>query len=282
MPNILSLDKSLSVLEAIFQAPGGMGTRALEQRLGYNVATVHNIARTFCARGYLRQDPQSRLFFPGMRLMLLGRHPSYLLSMTAAAAPVVDEVAEKLNESVLLGSIDSGRVLNLKYVPGKQALRVQEPEDASDYSHCTAFGKILLASLSPSELSAYLRDKKLRIFTPQTLTTSEQLQAELAKVRAQGFARTRDEYCEGVSAVAVPIHDPWGSIIASIGASAPTVRMEKPRQFEEGLRTLREAAARIERIWGEEMHVDSEGSKKRETKHAAGTKRLPRRPQGSV
>jgi len=256
MPKVLSLDKSLSVLEAILQSKEGIGTRALQQKLGYNVATVHNIAMTFCARGYLRQDPESRHFFPGMRLMLLGRHPSYLRSLTASAAAIVDEVAERLNESILLGSIDHGRVMNLKYVPGKQALRVHEPEDVSDHSYCTGFGKVLLASLSEPELEAYLQETRLEQFTPNTICTPEALRRELQKVREQGYAQTHDEYCEGISAVAVPIHDPWGSIIASIGASAPSVRMRRARQFEESLQGLQDAATRIERIWGEEMHAE--------------------------
>lgn len=268
MPKVLSLDKSLSVLEAVFQSKDGVGTRALEQKLGYNVATVHNIAMTFCHRGYLRQDPTSKHFFPGMRLMLLGRHPSYLRSLTASAAAVVDEVAERLNESVLLGSIDHGRVLNLKYVPGKQALRVHEPEDVSDHSYCTAFGKVLLSSLPEQEFETYLRETKLEQFTPNTIATQDELRRELQKVREQGFAQTRDEYCEGISAVAVPIHDPWGSIIASIGASAPTLRMRKARQFEESLQGLKEAAARIGRIWGDELHAESakkNGTRKKKT-----------------
>jgi DNA-binding IclR family transcriptional regulator len=253
MPKVLSLDKSLSVLEAVFQSKKGIGTRSLEKKLGYNVATIHNIAMTFCHRGYLRQDPLTRHFFPGMKLMLLGRHPSYLRSLTASAAAIVDEIADRLNESVLLGSIDHGRVLNLKYVPSKQALRVQEPEDVSKHSYCTAFGKVLLASLPEAELAVYFKETGLEQFTPHTISTEESLRVELQKVREQGYAMTGDEYCEGISAVAVPIHDPWGSIIASIGASAPTLRMKKPRQLEESLHSLQEAATRIERIWSEEM-----------------------------
>lgn len=261
MPKVLSLDKSLSVLEAVFQSKNGVGTRALEQQLGYNVATVHNIATTFCHRGYLRQDPSTKLFFPGTRLMLLGRHPSYLRSLTTAATAIVDEVAEQLKESVLLAFIEHGRILNLKYVASSQALRVHEPEDVTDRSYCMAIGKILLSSFVEQELEAYFRDIKLEQLTPHTITTPEDLRRELEKVREQGFAQTRDEYCEGISAVAVPIHDPWGSIIAGIAASAPTLRMQKSRQFKETLTTLQEAAMQIEKIWGEELHAESSKKK---------------------
>ncbi len=261
MPKVLSLDKSLSLMEAVFESKEGIGTRALQQKLGYNVATIHNIAMTFCARGYLRQDPQSRHFFPGMRLMLLGRHPGYLHALTVSAAPIVDEVAERLNESVLLAAIDHGRIINLKYVPGKQALRVQEPEDLSDHSYCTGFGKVLLASLSEPELETYLRETRLKQFTPSTIATPKALRTELQRVRKQGYAETHDEYCEGISAVAVPIHDPWGAIIASVGASAPSLRMRKAGQFAKSLKGLRDAAARIEQIWGHQ--IPSKPTKKR-------------------
>lgn len=256
MPRVLTLDKSLSVLESIFASGEGVGTRALAKRLDLNVATIHNIARTFCLRGYLRQDSRTKLFFPGMRMMLLGRHPSYLRSLTASASAIVDDLAERLNESILLGSIDQGRVLNLKYVASKQALRVHEPEDVSDHSYCTAFGKVLLASLLEPELESYLRETKLLPLTPNTITSPDKLREELKSVRDLGYAQTRDEYCEGVTAVAVPIRDPWGAIIASIGASAPTVRMQKAKQFEESLQILREGAAAIEHIWGEAMQAE--------------------------
>lgn len=273
MPNVLSLDKSLTVLETIFQSREGAGTRTLARQLDLNVATVHNIAMTFCKRGYLRQDADTKQFLPGMRLMLLGRHPSYLRSLVASVGGIVDDLAQTLNESVLLGAIDMGRVLNLKYVPSRQALRVHEPEDVSDHSYCTAFGKVLLASLSEHELERYLRENKLTAFTPRTLSTAEGLKAELKKVRELGFAQTRDEYCEGVSAVAVPIRDPWGAIIASIGASAPTVRMQKPRQFEESLKALKEAGAAIELIWAAQMETDakSKGARARKPRPGAAS-----------
>jgi len=260
MPKFSSLEKSLSVLEAVFKSTEGIGTRALQQQLGYNVATIHNIAQTFCDRGYLRQDRESRRFFPGLRLIMLGRHPDYLQTLTSSVSAIVDEVARKLDESVLLASIEGGRILNLKYVPGKQALRVHEPEDVSEHAYATAFGKVLLTTLSQADLEAYFRGNTLQAFTPKTLSTPERLRAELAKVRRNDFASTCDEYCEGVSAVAVPIRDPWGAVIASIGASAPTLRMQRKAYFNENLATLKKAAGDIGRIWNASLTNESSGN----------------------
>lgn len=248
MPKVLSLDKSLTVLEAIFRHRDGIGTRALAAELKLNVASVHNIAQTFCKRGYLRQDPDSKAFYPGIRLLLLGRHPSYIRSLSQAASAIVDDVARKLNESVMLASMDHGRVLNLKYVPSRQALRVQESEDMSQYAYCTAVGKILLASMTETEFGIYLHETHFQTFTSTTINTPERLRHEIQVVREKGYAQTRDEFSEGISAIAVPIYDPWGTIVAGIGASAPTVRMDQ-EEFELTLRELRRAAGEIEQQW---------------------------------
>jgi DNA-binding IclR family transcriptional regulator len=252
MPRVTTLDKSLSVLEAVFRSQEGIGTRSLAALLGLNVATVHNIAQTFRERGYLHQDPKTKQFLPGMRMMLLGHHPSYRHSLVSSASAVMEDVARQLNESILLGAIEHHRIINLKYIPCQHALRVQEPEDVSDHSYCTAFGKVLLAALPTEELDAYLAETELKSFTPRTLDTPEKLRRNLDEVRRLGYARTCDEYCEGISAVAVPIHDPWGGILASIGASAPTIRMQEA-QVESTLQVLKQAAASIERLWCKDL-----------------------------
>lgn len=256
MPRVLTLEKSLSLLEAVLSSRDGVGTRSLAHRLKLNVATTHNIARTFCDRGYLHQDPETKSFRPGVRLILLGRHPSFLRSFTLSVAPVVDGIAEKLNESVLLATIDHGHVLNLKYVPSLQAVKTREAEDMSGHSYCTAVGKVLLASLTAAELECYLRCNPLRRFTSRTICETEKLVKELKTVLARDYATTRDEFCDGLSAIAVPVRDPWGVILASIGASAPTMRLQKTQHFKATLSTLKEAAMSLEEQWSQSRLAD--------------------------
>ncbi len=249
MAAVLTLEKSLQVLEAIVRHPEGIGTRPLAQLLGISVATVHNIATTYVRNGYVRQDETTRLFHAGIRLMLLGHHHSFLRSLTHTARAVVHKLSEELNESVMLVTSDRGRIINLEYAPSKQALRVQEPEDMSGVAHGTAFGKLLLAYFSEDELDTYLRQYGLPRHTQRTITDEARFRSELATVREQGFSETRDELSEGISAYAVPIRDPWGAVFAAIGASAPTMRLNDPEQIKVTIAGLRAAAAEIERIW---------------------------------
>jgi len=249
MPTVLTLDKSLSLLEAIVRSPQGLGTRALAKEFGLNVATVHNIAMTFVHRGYLRQDEHTRHFHAGLRLHLLGRAPASRQPLGAIARRVVQRLSAELNESVMLASMDSGYHLsNIAFAPSKQALRVQEPEDMSAFAHCTAVGKVLLAHLDDSHLATFLADRTLERHTDKTLTTRTALHREFAQIRTQGYGQTQDEFSIGVSAYAVPIRDPWGAVFAAIGASAPTLRMQKTETIKTTLAGLRASAAEIEKL----------------------------------
>src|SRR5690606_37878319 len=247
MPTVLTLDKSISLLEAIVRAPQGLGTRALAKQFGLNVATVHNIAMTFVHRGYLRQDEHTRHFHAGLRLHLLGRAPASRQPLVATARRVVQQLSNTLNESVMFVVFEGGhRFTNLAFAPSRQALRVHEPEEMGAFAHCTAAGKILLAQLDAARLDTFLADHALERHTPSTITNRAELDRELNRARVQGYAQSRDELCEGISAYAVPIRDPWGAGFAAIGASAPSVRMTKAETIKTTLDGLRAAAAEIE------------------------------------
>jgi len=242
------------LLEAIVRSPQGLGTRALAKEFNLNVATVHNIAMTFVARGYLRQDAQTRHFHAGLRLYLLGRAPASRQPLGSIARRVVQRLSEELNESVMVVAMDSGYHLsNLAFTPSRQALRVQEPEDMSAFSHCTAVGKVLLAHLDEARLSTFLADRELERHTHKTITSRTALDRELTQVRTQGFSQTQDEFCDGVSAYAVPIRDPWGGVFAAVGASAPSVRMKKAETIKATLDGLRTAATEIEKFLAQDV-----------------------------
>lgn len=251
---VLTLEKSILLLEAVFASNKGIGTRPLAKLLDENIATVHNIAMTLCHLKYLQQDAKTKVFYPGLRLMVFSRHPTYRRSLLQTGAPIIDAVAEKINESTLLAVIDSGRVINLKYAPGRQALRAHESDDMSDHAYATAVGKVLLASLTEAELDDYLARNPMQKLTDNTLRDAKSLKAELAVVRKQRYARTVDEFCEGLSAMAVPVYDLWGNILAGIGCSAPTVRLQKPAQVKLTLAALQGAASELEKAWGDALH----------------------------
>lgn len=248
MATISSLDRGLDVLEAIVRHAHGVGTRALAKELGMSVTSVHNMASTLVQRGYLAQDDRTRQFHPGPHLALLSRASSLADDLTRAAMPLLRAAADSSGESVMLGGIVGARIVRLAFLAASQTLSVREPENFGDIAHCTAVGKVLLATMAAPDLAAFLRAAPPRRFTEHTIHKPADLRAELERVRTQGFARVVDEFADGVSALGVSVPGSEAILPAAIGISAPSVRYDAALQ-KRVMGILTDTAAGIGEVW---------------------------------
>ena len=116
--------------------------------------------------------------------------------------------------------------------------------------HATSNGKVLLSGLDDAEVDRIVTS--LDAYTDRTVATRSRLRRELADVRARGFAVAVDELEVGLAALAAPIRNAHGDVVASLSLSGPTFRLTEPR-IEEVLPQLRDAADEIsQRLgWGE-------------------------------
>jgi len=95
--------------------------------------------------------------------------------------------------------------------------------------YCTAHGKALLTDMEEPELRRLFGQAALRRHTKQTLRSIGELAEDCAQARARGFATDDSELQEGVRCVAAPIRAHDGTVIGSIGISAPSLRFPKER-----------------------------------------------------
>jgi len=254
MPTLLTLEKGIDALEVIVRQEHGIGTRALARAIKVNATTAHNITLTFLRLGYVRQDPVTRRFFPGIHLLHLGRHASYHRFLIAPVRGELSAFVREVNETVQLVVYEQERFINLLFLSSTQKLAVQESDEIDPATvHCTAYGKLLLGYAGEASLETHLTLHGLPAMSPHSITDPDRFREEMRRVRKQGFSETCDEAWEGISAVAVPILDPWGGVFASIGSSAPTVRMKKPGFKKSLLAALKQRASAIEAIWSPEM-----------------------------
>jgi IclR family pca regulon transcriptional regulator len=106
-------------------------------------------------------------------------------------------------------------------------------------------GRVLLAALEPDELDAYLARADLRPLTPRAIANADELRAELARVRSQGWALVDQELEEGLRSVAVPIRDS-NRVVAAVNVSAHASRASKDTVRKVLLPPLLRTAANIE------------------------------------
>ncbi|MDQ6687419.1 MAG: IclR family transcriptional regulator C-terminal domain-containing protein, partial [Actinomycetota bacterium] len=108
--------------------------------------------------------------------------------------------------------------------------------------HATSNGKVLLSGLPTERLGEVLHG--LPAYTELTITKRSALRRELESVRQQGYAVAVDELEIGLTAVAAPIHNAHGDVIASLSVSGPTFRLNAAK-LEQVVPQLCESAAEI-------------------------------------
>ncbi len=108
--------------------------------------------------------------------------------------------------------------------------------------HATSNGKVLLSGLTDEELVRTL--PPMTAYTSHTITTRKRLRRELEEIRAEGYAIATDELEVGLAAIAAPIRNAHGDVIASLSLSGPTFRLDE-RRIKELLPLLTDAAAEV-------------------------------------
>jgi DNA-binding IclR family transcriptional regulator len=127
---------------------------------------------------------------------------------------------------VQLGIVDQSSVLYVYEMESRRAIRMAAAVGARAPLHCTAVGKVLLAA-QPEDYVSQVVDLGLKAYTPKTIVRREDLLATLADVVKSDYATDDEESETGLRAIASPVRNHTGAVIAAVGLAAPVQRMNK-------------------------------------------------------
>ncbi|WP_129839865.1 IclR family transcriptional regulator [Streptomyces sp. RFCAC02] len=234
--HVPAVSRALDILELFLDGDGDGTASAPEitRRLGLPRTTVHELVTTLAARSYLVPVPgQPGRYRLGVRTYQLGSRYAEQLDLAAEGQQVAREVAETCGETVHVAVLEDTDVIYIAKVDSTHAVRMVSATGRRLPAHCTAVGKMLLASLPPDELAARLPAAgPLPAMTPNSLTSVEELRAVLDRVREHGTASEQRESNPDVSCVAAPVRDRAGRVVAALSISVPTIRWSAERQEE--------------------------------------------------
>jgi IclR family transcriptional regulator, KDG regulon repressor len=221
---ILVLHKTVDVLEALRQAPGGMALGALAQTLRMPKPTAFRILATLQSRGYLERTSTGS-YRLGRKLFELGQHDTSEQDIIRAAGAPMESLLQSCRETLNLGVLDGGEVLVIETRESPLSVRMSSKIGNRRYAHSTALGKVLLAALPHEELIRILNARGMPRFTPHTIVTPEALIAELERVRVQGYACDNRENEKEGRCVAAPVYGTGKRVVAALSISGPLPRM---------------------------------------------------------
>ena len=244
--------KGLYVLEALVEAGSPISLSGLVARTGLPKTTVHRLVSVLVGRGWAKMTGRGY----GLGFLPLRAAAAFekSLDIRFEAEPYLVELRNTFEETVHLATLDQEfRVVYLdKLVPRFQAVGLMRSRvGATAPAYCTGVGKAMLARLPEPELAGFLGQLSLVRYTPRTLTTPQALMADLALVRARGYAICDQEHEEDVACIAAAVLGRHEEPIAAISLSGPAARMA--RHLDECSSTpaaVREAADAISLVVG--------------------------------
>ncbi|WP_299294473.1 IclR family transcriptional regulator, partial [uncultured Tateyamaria sp.] len=144
--------------------------------------------------------------------------------LRTARLTILRGVAEEIGETCNLATPDREGMTYLDRVETEWPLRIQLPIGTQVPFHCTASGKMYLSTLRPHVLRSILTARPLEERTEGTLTDIERIKTELEATRQRGYSTDNEEFMAGMTAVAVPVWDGNGKLLATLSAHAPMQR----------------------------------------------------------
>lgn len=219
---VQSLARGLAVIKAFGAHAQRQTLSDVARATGLTRATARRFLLTLIELGYVRTDGSQFWLTP--RVLELGYSYLSALTLPEVARPHLEALADKVKESTSVSVLDGDDVVYVARVPVNRIMTVTITLGTRFPAYATSMGRVLLAGLSDDELDTYLTRAELAPITGRTVTTVEQLRAEIDAVRRDGYCIVDQELEEGLRSLAAPIRDASGSVVASVNVSTHAAR----------------------------------------------------------
>lgn len=238
---VQSVDRAITILDVLARH-GEVGVTELAAELSVHKSTAFRLVSTLEGRGLVEQTGERGKYRLGVGLLRLAGATTARLDVVQEARPICKSLAASTGETVNIAVLSESSALYLDQVAGSSALQPHNWVGQHIPLHATSNGKVLLSSLTAERLDEVLHG--LPAYTELTITKRSALRGELDVVREQDYAVAVDELEVGLTAVASPIRNAHGDVIASLSVSGPTFRLG-PEKLDQVVPLLLQAAEEI-------------------------------------
>jgi DNA-binding IclR family transcriptional regulator len=221
---VQSVDRALAVLD-ILARRGEAGVTELAAALDVHKSTASRLVSALEHRELVEQIGDRGKYRLGAGILRLAAATSSQLDVSSQARPVCLALAAQLSETVNVAILDAGAAINVMQELGPTSSVVSRDWIGRRTPlHATSSGKVLLAHADAATQDAVL-GAPLERYTPATVTDAAALRRELDDVLRRGWAATAEELEIGLNAVAAPVRDAAGAVVAAVSVSGPAYRL---------------------------------------------------------
>ncbi|MHA0289156.1 IclR family transcriptional regulator [Mycobacterium sp. C3-094] len=228
---VQSVDRAVSVLEILARL-GEVGVTELASEIGVHKSTVSRLLSALEDHELVEQAYERGKYRLGFGLLRLSNAVSGQLDVTQQGREICERLAAELGETVNIAVLRSHYVVNVDQARGPRSVGSHNWVGELTPLHATSSGKILLAYMSPDARRDVLAEAGLTRYTDRTITSVDELDRQLMAIAADGHVISTEEMEPGLTAVAAPIRDHAGIVIAALSVSGPVYRLDADRARE--------------------------------------------------
>jgi IclR family transcriptional regulator, pca regulon regulatory protein len=215
-----SLERGLAILSAFDSDRPLIGVSELSRELALSRSTAHRYIATLARLGYLQQDPDSKRYRLGPKVLDLGFSAINSMDVREISAPHLRRLSDETGHTVNLAILDGTDVVYIERCrtaqPGQREIDLNLHVGARLPAYCTAMGKAILAFVPEDRREAIIERIDFVSRGPNTITDPAEFRAELERIRVSGFAVNDEELAYGLRSIAAPIQAHSGEVLAAL------------------------------------------------------------------
>jgi IclR family acetate operon transcriptional repressor len=239
-----SVDRAAQLLVGVLEGERPQAVAELSERAKLPKSTASRLLSALERHGLVQQHGSRGGFSAGPVLLRYAQGRPGDPTLLNLAQPPMHALAEATGETINLAVAGPLGVEHIAEVESRHFLGAGQWVGRRVPYHCTAVGKVLLAF----EAARLPRDAPLEPLTSSTIVDRARLDAELIQVRSDRFAAATDELESGLTAIASPVSDQDGTVVAALAVSGPTLRLSPRRMAELRPTVIKQARALSEAL----------------------------------
>ncbi len=241
-----SLAKGLRVIEAFGADSPRLSITQVATATGLDRATSRRSLLTLHALGYANYD--GKFFTLTPRILRLGIGALAALPLAQIVQPWLDQLSERIGESVSVSILDETEIVYIARAQQRRVMSIGLMPGSRLPAHCTSMGRVMLAALPETEARALIEAADLTPRTALSRTDPGEIAAEIAQVRAQGYALIDQEIEIGLRSIAIPILNSRGRVEAALNVAVAAVQDNVEELVERFLPELQRVQAGLRKI----------------------------------
>ncbi len=226
---INSLSRGVRILRLLAERVSGAGVTEVADHLGVDPSTAYRLLSTLELHGLVSQEAEGKRYLIGYGVLEIASGLLRRISVVEIAQPFLRALSARTGENTHVAVRDRQFAVSVGAESATGILRVETTLGSAEPLHCAAVGKALIADFTRVQLLELFEGQTLKRYTPHTMTSIDELDFDLARVRRIGYAVDDEELHPGVRCIAAPVRDHQGNIVAAFGLSSPAVRFTRER-----------------------------------------------------